>query len=93
METIDVQELTKAIQDLGITLSRAKAFVDEGKEVYCSNKLQGALVKCDNILRYVNSFNEDAEESQEDTQEDQDEVVVEQDSNQERSPDQCARAG
>lgn len=62
MEIINLEELLRALQDLGITLSRAKGFVDEGKEVYCSNKLQGALVKINNIIQYVNNFIEPKEE-------------------------------
>lgn len=48
-------DLLRALQDLGFTIARAKSLVDEGKEVLCSNKLQGALVKINNIIRYVNS--------------------------------------
>jgi len=60
MESLmNLDDVIHGLQDLFITLTNAKALVDDGKEVRCSQRLQGALVKCGNIIQYVNSFRED----------------------------------
>ena len=46
----NIAKLFQDLQELMISLHRAKNFVDEGKEVLCSRQLQGSLVKCNNIL-------------------------------------------
>lgn len=50
-----ITDLENILRDLFLDIQRAKNFVDDGKEVLCSNKLQGALVKCANILNGVQS--------------------------------------
>jgi hypothetical protein len=82
METMNADELLRALQDLGITLQRAKALVDDGKEVACSQKLQGALVKCGNLVRYVNEFRATEDTSEAALDEVQNESVVKESSEQ-----------
>ena len=46
-------ELSVALRDLLLDISVAKNLVDDGKEVKCSRRLQGALAKCRNLCFYV----------------------------------------
>jgi len=50
---INLEELTLAMRELKFTIDEAKNLVFHGKVVQCDRKLQGAQVKCDNILGYV----------------------------------------
>ena len=50
MENVDnvakiLNDMIPPLRDLGLAIASAKNLVDEGKEVLCSRKLQGAAVK------------------------------------------------
>ncbi len=47
MESVDI---IAQVRDIGVLIIGAKGLVDDGKEVLCSRRLQGALVKLSNLL-------------------------------------------
>ncbi len=50
---IDIEELFLALRELKWSIDEAKNMVFNGKVVQCDRKLQGAQVRCDNILKCV----------------------------------------
>jgi hypothetical protein len=46
---MEAVKLCNALYELLIEIQRAKNLVDDGKEVLCSNRLQGSFTKCRNL--------------------------------------------
>lgn len=52
----DIEQLILAVNMLKLYIDGAKNLCYNGKIVQCDRKLQGAQVRCDNIIKYLVSI-------------------------------------
>ena len=53
METIDLEQLESALQELAISINEARGLLYSGKLIQGDRKLQGSAAKCGTILTYI----------------------------------------
>jgi len=57
---MDTLYIFNTLQKIWIKVEDAKKLIDEGKEVYCSNKLQGALT---NLAQIIEELGQDIKDN------------------------------